>query len=75
MWDLNLFPTYEAAVAGGTFAARSAPFSFTAADPAGLPSTFVMEGFQSFACLCPEPSAIALGIMGVAGLLLIRRRK
>jgi hypothetical protein len=39
-----------------------------------VPGDYFMEGMGSFA-LVPEPSAIALSIMGVAGLLLIRRRK
>ena len=70
VWDLRDTPTYSRNGIHG----ESQLFSFTAADPGGAASGFVMEGFQSFA-LVPEPSAIALGLMGVAGLLLIRRRK
>jgi hypothetical protein len=39
-----------------------------------LLSDFVMEGLGSFA-LVPEPSAIALSVLGIAGLLFVRRRK
>ena len=38
-------------------------------------SDFFMEGCQAFAFTVPEPSVIALGILGITGLLLIRRRK
>jgi MYXO-CTERM domain-containing protein len=70
MWDLRDSPTFTTV----GFHGQSQLFSFTAADPASLPSTWVMEGFQSWA-LIPEPSAIAVGLLGVAGLLVIRRRK
>jgi hypothetical protein len=70
VWDLRDGAAYTTTGIHGT----SQLFSFTAADPGGAASGFVMEGFQSFA-LVPEPSAIALGVLGIAGLLLIRRRK
>jgi hypothetical protein len=49
-------------------------FTYKVASPGDPPANFVMENLPGFA-LVPEPSAIALGVMGVAGLLLIRRRK
>ena len=41
-----------------------------------LPSDQFMWGFRAFAftTVTPEPSVVALGLLGIAGLLLIRRR-
>jgi len=78
VWDFdanggvgNVNNTYENATG-----AKNTSFVFTYKVPApgDPPALFVMENLAGFA-LVPEPSAIALGIMGVAGLLLIRRRK
>jgi hypothetical protein len=72
VWDFSLFPTYEAA-AGVTGAGNV--FTFKLATPGDTTvQDFFMENMQAFA-LVPEPSAIALGVMGIAGLLFIRRRK
>ena len=72
VWDITTSATYEGAT-GKT--GSSAEFNFTTPPSGDLtPSDFFMNNFSAFA-LVPEPSAIALGIMGVAGLLLIRRRK
>jgi hypothetical protein len=50
-------------------------FSYTVPAVGSPPASYFMEGFQAFALQVPEPSAIALGVLGIAGLLLIRRRK
>jgi len=50
-------------------------FSYTVPPVGSPPAAYFMEGFQAFALQVPEPSAIALGVLGIAGLLLIRRRK
>jgi len=71
IWDYSTSQTFEGA---SGIAGKSGVFVFTSADPAGSPNTWVMEGFQALAFV-PEPSAMALGVMGVAGLLLIRRGK
>jgi len=76
VWDGALFPTgYAAAVAGGGAVGKSVTFNYTV--PAfGSPATsFFMEGLQSFTLQVPEPSTIALGILGAASLLIVRRRK
>jgi len=52
----------------------SGVFSYTVPAVGSPPAAYFMEGLHSFA-LVPEPSAIALGVLGIAGLLLIRRRK
>ena len=50
-------------------------FGYTVPDICGgVPACTFMEGLRSFA-LVPEPSAVALGVLGIAGLLLVRRRK
>ena len=69
VWDFSKFATYEAAVASGITGA-SIPFTYQVPDPANNPSptAYYMEGLQAFA-LVPEPSAIALGILGAAALL------
>ena len=53
----------------------SAVFTYKVPVPTAPSGDFFMENLQAFALTVPEPSAIALGIMGVAGLMLIRRRK
>jgi hypothetical protein len=72
VWDLSLFPAYEGA---GGITGQSSTFTYKV-PPIGdtTVADFYMEGLQAFA-LVPEPSAIALGVMGIAGLLFIRRRK
>src|SRR5207248_11226977 len=72
VWDFSTSPTFEGATGKSGV---STEFTYKV-PPAGdlTPSDFFMENMSGFA-LVPEPSAIALGIMGVAGLLLIRRRK
>ncbi len=71
IWDLTTGATFDAAT-GKT--GTSLPFTYTPGSPGDPPAKYYMEGMQAFA-LVPEPSAIALSVMGIAGLLLIRRRK
>jgi hypothetical protein len=73
VWDLTAGATYETAGSGKTGASQVFAYTVPAAGDTTA-SHFFMEGMQGFA-LVPEPSAIALGVLGVAGLLLIRRRK
>jgi hypothetical protein len=78
-WNLTLDATYEAAVAAGNIATHpygsSTPFRIPITGGGGVPpgSPAFMTGLTSFAV--PEPSTIALGVLGLAGLLFIRRRK
>ena len=77
VWDIQKFQSYEAAAAaqgGGSAYGQSQPFSFTvpaATDTAGLRLT----GLHAFAVNVPEPSTIALGVLGLGSLLLFRRKK
>ena len=42
--------------------------------PAVIPATMMVQGFSGLTIAVPEPSAIALGFLGLAGLFLLRRR-
>ena len=69
-WDFTEAGTYEGANTKGA----STVFTYKVPAPGDPPANYYMEGLESFA-LIPEPSAITLGVLGVAGLFLIRRRK
>jgi hypothetical protein len=72
VWDINSGATWEAASVKGSSASFVYVQRFSAAPPP--PGDTQMLRQPGFAVV-PEPSAIALSIIGVAGLLLIRRRK
>jgi len=75
VWDFNRFQSYDAAVAGGGIYGHSEPFQYTiTANVPPPPGDFLMKNLRGFG-LVPEPSTIALGIVGLASLLLLRRRK
>jgi hypothetical protein len=59
---------------GTAFPNASAPFDYTQPPPPNSPTDFLMTGFRAFAVV-PEPSAIALGVLGLGALLMFRRRK
>lgn len=73
VWNLASFPTYDAALAAGEYGVSN-PFDYTVPAAGSLPSAFYMEGLRTFNVV-PEPSTIALGVLGLAGLLFLRRRK
>jgi len=53
----------------------SAPFSYTTGDPADPTKvTDPWLDFESFVVDCPEPTTIALGILGLGSLFIFRRR-
>ena len=74
------FPNYEAAKAGdptGRFG-ESVVMRITPNDPAGTAPapTMVGAGLQGFTVNpVPEPSSIALGLLGLGAIVLFRRRK
>jgi len=75
-WDGATGATsYDAAKTAGLTTGKSLTFNYTTAASTDLPSAKVMEGFQSFTMIVPEPTTIALGVLGAAGLLIARRRK
>jgi len=76
VWDTTKGSTYAAASAAnnGQYVGKSVLFNYVA-PPAGSPvSAYNMANFTGFFVAVPEPSVIALGILG-AGVLLLRRRK
>ena len=76
VWDSAAFASYDAAVAGGGKIGSSALFDYTVPAAGSPPAAFFMEGLRTFTLTqVPEPTTLALGAMGLAGLLAIRRRK
>lgn len=76
VWSTAVAADYATAFATvGAYTGQSAVFSVVTGGggiPPGSPAAMI--GMTSFA-LVPEPSTIALGVLGLAGLLFIRRRK
>src|SRR6185369_14509568 len=76
-WNLDLSPNWEAAVAG-TGKSDSGQFTYT--QRASLPPSpadiqMVTQKAVVVTLSCPEPSAMVFSALGMAGLLLLRRRK
>lgn len=70
-WEAAKGATYEAAVSGGGIYGKSNLVPVSLSSPPAAPADMV--GLQSFA-LVPEPSTMALGVLGIAALLLRRRQ-
>jgi hypothetical protein len=76
-WDTEggKYSSFDAASSALKAVGQSAPLSVVtggAGSPPGLPANLV--GLQSFGItVIPEPSMLALGVLGIAGLLLRRR--
>jgi len=77
VWDVTKYGTFAQAFAAGEYG-WSQPFNFRA-PVLGDPTTAAyMEGLRAFVTnvrLIPEPSALALGVLGLVGLFALRRRK
>lgn len=81
-WETAFGADYAAAsTVIGALVGTSTPFRVDTGDPttspAGTPTTIVSAGFKSFQVfpVVPEPTAIALGLLGLGSLVLLRRRK
>lgn len=75
----GLVVAVDHAVIGGNYKGQSSPFSYTtgdANDPTKLPDASLNFGTfdVNFVPAVPEPTTIALGILGLSSLLLFRRR-
>lgn len=70
-WDSRSGATFDAAGIRG----QSATFTYQIPAAGSLPSDFYMEGLSAFAVIVPEPSVIALGVIGAGALFMLRRRK
>lgn len=65
---------YDADIAAGKLLGSSLPFAYTPpTSPSAPPDQFAMANFRGF--VVPEPSTVALGVLGLGALLLFRRRK
>ena len=73
VWDGALFGSFEQALANGGIHGQSAPFSYLVPPVGSAPMFYYMENFRGFQ-LVPEPSSVALLLMGACGLWLRRRR-
>jgi len=76
-WDMA-YANYDEALAGGGKTGTSGAFMVTtggAGTPASTPANLVGNGLQGFVVAVPEPSVVALGLLGAGALLLLRRRK
>lgn len=71
-WDAS-FDTYEAALQGVGKSGKSNLIKVNTAFPPNTPPN--LAGLQGFSLVVPEPSTIALSVLGVGALLALRRRK
>lgn len=53
---------------------ESKPFSYTTGDPATMAAPEATLNYESFVIDLPEPTTIALGILGLGSLFIFRRR-
>jgi hypothetical protein len=83
-WELAYGSTYEAALAAPAMGGRPAKtgksdivraMTTPAGDPPPTTLRLSDQGLQGFAVNIPEPSVVALGLIGAGALLLLRRRK
>jgi hypothetical protein len=75
VWDLGAAATYADAKAQGAMYGQSDPFGYVirVSDPPA-PADTQMLNLRAFA-LVPEPSSVALAVLGMGALVLFRRRK
>ena len=59
VWDIQQFPSYEAALAGGGETGASMPFGYTVPFPGASPTAYTLDGLRAFAVV-PEPSTMML---------------
>jgi hypothetical protein len=69
--------SYQVAYIGGGMVGQSAPFSYTPpTDPTAPPSAFFMINYAGFSIAAvPEPSTVAVAVLGAATVLFFKRRR
>ena len=76
VWRLADGATWEAAVAAGRGWTESCPLTITLTAPPALPAPMVGLTWPSANLCVPEPSTVALAILGsLSAVLMVRRRK
>jgi hypothetical protein len=74
VFDNTQFASYAAALAGGGILGTSQRFDYTVPSQPPAPGADSMVNFAAFS-IVPEPSVIGLGLIGIATLVMLRRRK
>jgi len=75
-WETSFGNSYETAVAAGAIrVGQSEKFKLTVGSPTGTPTPLTSAGGFTGLVIVPEPSVIALSVLGLAGLLVLRRRR
>lgn len=76
VWDSTRFGSFAEALGGSGETGASDPFQYTVPAAGSTPDKYYIDGLRAFAVVVvPEPSTIALGLLGAASLLFLRRRK
>jgi len=75
VWDIQKFATFAAASASGRDFGSSELFAYTVPASGSAASASTLNGLRAFSVVVPEPSTIALGVLGLGSLLLFRRKK
>jgi len=74
VWDMTRYGTFAQAFAAGEYG-WSQPFNSYTPYPDEPITLGYMENLRAFVVLIPEPSVLALGGIGLLGLLALRRRR
>lgn len=74
VWDITKYQSFAQAFAGGEYG-WSLPFDYTVPAAGSAPDAYYLNDLRFPILMVPEPSTIALGILGGVCLLYIRRRR
>jgi hypothetical protein len=76
VWQSTFGPTYDLAAAAGGEVGKSSLFTVTLATPPGTPQVLNgLNGTFIVASPVPEPTTFAMAGLGLASMLILRRRK
>jgi hypothetical protein len=74
VWDTTKFASYAAAFQANQYGA-STPFVYVVPAAGSPADAYYLTQLRAFTVSVPEPSTIALGVLGLGSLLLFRRKK